>query len=615
MKNIFYWLIMSACLSVTPSCSCNNVPQVHGCDTGECVGPKHEHQVSCECTMDVSAAGEIFTSSEDQQFVLKICLPPDLNTATADAAQLAALDAMSDDQYNMAVQAYCRDRVAPSLLGLVGLLTNSDSRACSNVTTTCIATPVNAGRATSDNPACDVPCANTACDTSTCPPCEVNEGCNDPSLRGVHPEQCKCTSVTGCGVTSESICTDPSWAPDPPTIATGMLSRIVSQPSEIQFDHGASHASLSVSIDAPDPCPSDTETADPHVGGGLTLYGVPCPGAECDMMLDMSAYLDDFDLDFDFGVCGGGTGNVRHAILSTGTGGLTVHIGPDGNAVIPPGKLHIVASAVVTVKGETKRQTFDALNSQPIAIRVDFVAKTFAITGATLTVSDGSATVDLVGTIINQPPRADAGPAQTVECDRQNAAGITLDGTGSTDPDGSTDFRSFVWWDGTAFSPAGTVGFGSTLHTIQPSGSKTYELTVSDLRFITSSSKTTVDVVDTTPPSITASVTPSALWPPNHKMVDIDVSVAVSDICDPDASFVLTSITSNEPANGLGDGDTAPDIDGAEFGTPDTHFQLRAERSGLGSGRRYTIVYTVRDAAGNTRDATVFVDVPHDRVP
>jgi len=224
-------------------------------------------------------------------------------------------------------------------------------------------------------------------------------------------------------------------------------------------------------------------------------------------------------------------------------------------------------------------------------------------------------TADLVGTIINQPPRADAGPAQTVECDRPNAASVTLDGTGSTDPDGSTDFRAFVWWDGAAFSPAGTVGFGPTIHTIQPSGSKTYELAVSDLRFITSSSKTTVSVVDTTQPSITASVTPSVLWPPNHRMIDIDVSVAVSDICDPSASFVLTSITSNEPANGLGDGNTAPDIEGAEFGTPDTHFQLRAERSGPGSGRRYTIVYTARDSAGNTSDVTLFVDVPHDQRP
>ncbi len=615
MKVALHYLVLSACIAISPGCSCNSIPEVHGCDTAVCIGPKAEHQVSCECTMDVSGTAETFTSSVDQQFVLNICLPPDLNTATADPTQLAALNALDDAHYAAAVQAYCQDRVAPSLLAMVGLLTGSDSRACSNVATSCVATIGPSGRATSLNNACDLPCANTACDTTTCPPCEVNEGCNDPSLRGVHPDQCKCTSVAGCGVTSENVCTNPSWAPDPPTIATGIISRLVSQPSEIRLDPGLSHASISAFVDATDPCGSDTANADPHISGSLTLYGVPCPGAECDMMLEMDAHLDDFDLNFDFGLCGSGSGQIRHAALATGTEGLTVHIGSDGNVVIPPGKLRIIASAVVTADSATKRQTFDAINSQPIAMRVDFAAKTFAIIGASLPVTDGSATLDLVGTIVNQPPRANAGPDQVVECNHPNSADVTLDGSGSTDPDGSADFRSFVWWGGAAFDASALIDFGPTIHTVQPSGGKTYELTVSDLRFITSSNKTTVTVVDTTAPVISASVTPHVLWPPNHKMIDIDATIAVTDVCDPAPTFVLTSITSNEPDNGLGDGDTAPDIDGADFGTADTHFRLRAERQGGGNGRRYTIVYTVTDSSGNSRAVSVFVDVPHDMSP
>ncbi|HSQ00523.1 MAG TPA: hypothetical protein VL049_25150, partial [Candidatus Dormibacteraeota bacterium] len=40
------------------------------------------------------------------------------------------------------------------------------------------------------------------------------------------------------------------------------------------------------------------------------------------------------------------------------------------------------------------------------------------------------------------------------------------------------------------------------------------------------------EVVDTTPPELTLSVSPSTLWPPNHKFVPIMVTAQVSDACD-----------------------------------------------------------------------------------
>jgi hypothetical protein len=42
----------------------------------------------------------------------------------------------------------------------------------------------------------------------------------------------------------------------------------------------------------------------------------------------------------------------------------------------------------------------------------------------------------------------------------------------------------------------------------------------------------------------------------------------------------------------------------------DFHFQLRAERSGTGTGRIYTITYMVTDACGNSATAEVTVNVP-----
>ena len=67
------------------------------------------------------------------------------------------------------------------------------------------------------------------------------------------------------------------------------------------------------------------------------------------------------------------------------------------------------------------------------------------------------------------------------------------------------------------------------------------------------------------------------------------------------------SITSNE------DDGRQDDIQGVEYGTEDTEFSLRAERSGKKSGRVYTITYLVTDYAGNDSIEVVTVDVPHDK--
>ncbi|HVB27057.1 MAG TPA: hypothetical protein VNE21_03990, partial [Mycobacteriales bacterium] len=102
---------------------------------------------------------------------------------------------------------------------------------------------------------------------------------------------------------------------------------------------------------------------------------------------------------------------------------------------------------------------------------------------------------------------------------------------------------------------------------------------------------------DGAPPTGTCSVTPNVLWPANHKLVTVTASVAVEDqagLSGPDG-FTLVSVTSSEPDNGLGDGDTPNDIQGWAVGTVDTSGQLRAERSGTGPGRVYTLTYQVKD--------------------
>jgi endo-1,4-beta-xylanase len=72
----------------------------------------------------------------------------------------------------------------------------------------------------------------------------------------------------------------------------------------------------------------------------------------------------------------------------------------------------------------------------------------------------------------------------------------------------------------------------------------------------------------------------------------------------------LLSATSNEADNGLGDGDFPNDIQGFDVGSADTSGQLRAERSGRGNGRVYTLTYRGLDLAGNTHDCKAVVTVP-----
>lgn len=118
---------------------------------------------------------------------------------------------------------------------------------------------------------------------------------------------------------------------------------------------------------------------------------------------------------------------------------------------------------------------------------------------------------------------------------------------------------------------------------------------------------------DNTPPELQLSADPSQLWPPNHRMVPVNVNIVVQDDQDPQPTVTLVSVASNEADNGLGDGDLGDDIQEASIGTDDRQLALRAERSGTGTGRVYTLTYEARDAAGNVSTATVTVAVPLSR--
>ncbi len=119
-----------------------------------------------------------------------------------------------------------------------------------------------------------------------------------------------------------------------------------------------------------------------------------------------------------------------------------------------------------------------------------------------------------------------------------------------------------------------------------------------------------VTVADTTAPVIQQlAASPDQLWPPNHRMVEVTVSAVPADACDGAPACTIVAVASDEPIDGTGDGDTAPDwqiVDGSTV-------LLRAERAGGGDGRVYTVSVSCTDAAGNAADGETTVSVPHRR--
>jgi probable HAF family extracellular repeat protein len=219
--------------------------------------------------------------------------------------------------------------------------------------------------------------------------------------------------------------------------------------------------------------------------------------------------------------------------------------------------------------------------------------------------------------VANQTPVATVRADGRVECSIQGGSPVTLDGSASSDPDSTPgtndDIVLFEWFLDFGLPTQAPLGAGAILHTFLPLGSHNIALRVTDRSGTSSTDQVTVMVVDTTRPQLTLSLSPTLLWPPNHRMVPVQVAWQVSDACDPGAGAVLVSATNNEPddAQGSGDGNTTEDIQGASIGTQDTMVVLRAERAGEGPGRIYTLTYAATDASGNTASTLGLVTVPH----
>jgi Subtilase family len=229
-------------------------------------------------------------------------------------------------------------------------------------------------------------------------------------------------------------------------------------------------------------------------------------------------------------------------------------------------------------------------NAPPATIRTRLASTAVDFPPAGEDPATGAGQVDCFAALL--PPKALC-QNRTVNTDPGvcSAANVSID-NGSFDPGGGPITL--------AQAPPGPYPLGATLVT----------LTATDSDNLFDTCQGTVTVKDATAPTIQSVVAqPASLWPPNHKMIPVTLTVEASDICDVAPSCTVTSVTSNEPVNAPGSGNTAPDwrIVG------DLLVELRAERSGPGSGRVYTVFVTCTDDSGNSAVQGVEVLVAHDQ--
>ena len=143
----------------------------------------------------------------------------------------------------------------------------------------------------------------------------------------------------------------------------------------------------------------------------------------------------------------------------------------------------------------------------------------------------------------NNPPVANAGLDQTVDCQAQ----VTLDGSHSTDPD--NDPLVFEWSSG-----GNVLGTNALMSVSLPLGTNVVTLKVTDSCGASSQTNVTVIVADTTPPagSCPAAVTASADGNCQAAVPNLIPQVVASDNCTPTQSLVIAQNPAAGTLLGLG---------------------------------------------------------------
>lgn len=474
------------------------------------------------------------------------CMPADLNPNLDDNPVPSDLDLQLD----------CEHRVQETLSGLAGACGYPSQCACSAV-------PNSRGF----NAACNDPCAETP----------LAPGCTN-----FNPSSGMTTATNAPG--DAPVCLA---LRDPSSTAPQPMARHIYGMDSLCAVEG--EASLAVG----------DENKTTGAGGIVLLSGEPCPAGECAVGVAYDLDLDPITFEVKF------FSDPKFVDL-TSTGASV----PDGVLLDSSGLGVVEADSTETSargRRNSNTQAYVLTNSDPVDLEVDWAGHFCALSGVLATNVDAedpnvdedevlAASIDIGGEILNQPPRADAGADQTLECASPDGVVAGLDGSASSD--GDNNVVSFQWFRGGRVGPqVGTdveVGVPQGL-----GGSTTYVLRVIDAFGQSSEDSTSVAVVDTTAPEIDCN-TPPTITPPSTPLTFTATS---TDTCDAE---VIAEITGFEcfRFNGSGKRIDKTHSCGASF-SGDTITIPKS--NGVGDH----IAWTVRaeDASGNASEVRCEVEV------
>jgi hypothetical protein len=298
-----------------------------------------------------------------------------------------------------------------------------------------------------------------------------------------------------------------------------------------------------------------------------------------------SVAVGDFNLDGkpDLAVANAASGNVT-ILLGNGSGGF---IEPAGSPVGTGTQTQSVAVGDFNLDGKPDLAVVDIDSSTgTLQLNTCTANNSPTIGGAALARQQGAAgTVSTIATVADAQDLAGDLKVTATSV----PAGLSVTGIANTN--GTV----------TATVAACTAALGKHL----------VELQVTDSGSLTATDNLTVNVTASNPPAIT--LKPSfSLFPNDHKYRTVamhQMVQSVSDDCDgnPFTSVVIEKVTSDEPDNAPGGGNTTNDI---VIAGDCRSVQLRAERDGTKNGRVYTVTLRLGDASGNTTRHAFKVTVP-----
>ena len=228
--------------------------------------------------------------------------------------------------------------------------------------------------------------------------------------------------------------------------------------------------------------------------------------------------------------------------------------------------------------------------------------------GVTFTSESG---VFLSGTPVpadTTPPTTTATRSPTPNTNGWNKTNVVVT-LNATDNSGGSGVKEIGFSLNGAQGGTGLVAGSSATVTISAEGTTTLTFFARDNAGNQEPAKTLAVRIDKTPPVISGlPAVGCKIWPPNHSLVEVATVTAADALSGLAPASPTVTGTSNESSLQPGSGQAPTDVV-----VNGTSVQLRAERSGSGNGRVYTLTASASDLAGNSTTAIATCTVPHDQ--